>query len=321
MIYNYIVPFAEDYSFLNVFRYITFRSGAALITALTISFIFGPIIIKLLKDKQKKGQPIRADGPKWQIEAKKGTPTMGGVLILLSLLVSTLVWSDISNVYVWMILFVTVSFGILGCIDDLLKLYRFNHKGLSSKLKIFGQILISLIFSVWLYTISELDLRGLVTFPFFKNFIINLGWFWLIFAVFVIAGSSNAVNLTDGLDGLVSVPILIVAGAYGLISYLVGNIVFSNYLHIYYVPGTGEIAVFCAAFVGACLGFLWFNAPPASIFMGDTGSLAAGGSLGAISLITRNEFVLAIIGGLFVLEAVSVIIQVTSFKFTGKRVL
>jgi len=320
VIYNFIFPLADDLGFLNIFRYITFRSGGALITAMIISFIFGPYLIKLLKSYQSKGQPIRTDGPEWQIKAKKGTPTMGGVLILLSIFFSTIIWADISNLYIWMVLFVTIGLGFLGFLDDYMKVTKFNHKGLSGKIKILGQVIISFLFSLGLYCISEENIRDVITIPFLKDYIINLGSVWFVFSIIVVVGASNSVNLTDGLDGLAIVPIIIVASVLGLISYLVGNVVFSEYLNIQYISGTGELTVFCAAFVGAGLGFLWFNAPPASIFMGDTGSLAAGGSLGVISVIVRHEFVLAIIGGLFVLEAASVIIQVISFKITGKRV-
>ena len=319
MIYNFIYDLISEYPFLNIFKYLTFRCGAAFITSIIISFLAGPFIIRYLKKKQKIGQPIRDDGPKWQIEAKKGTPTMGGTLILLALISSTLLWADIYNKYVWLILFVTFSFGMIGFIDDYIKLSRNSYKGLSSLLKIIFQVSIALIFTLVLFTLSE-DHNTFLSFPVFKNMLIDLGYFWFIFSILVVVGSSNAVNLTDGLDGLAIVPIIIVASTFAIISYIVGNSIFSNYLNLSYIEGIGELAIFCAALVGAGLGFLWFNAPPAKVFMGDTGSLAAGGSIGAISVMTKNEILLAIAGGLFVLEAISVIVQVTSYKLTKKRV-
>ena len=319
MIYNFILALINEYSFLNIFKYITFRSGAAFITAILISFITGPFIIKYLKNKQKLGQPIRDDGPKWQIKAKKGTPTMGGTMILLALCTSTLIWADITNKYIWLILYVTLGFGLVGFIDDYIKLNKFSHKGLSSKLKLIMQLLISGSFC-YLYFLFSDDASTILSFPVFKYLAIDLGYFWFIFSMVVLVGSSNAVNLTDGLDGLAIVPIIIVASTFAAISYLVGNTIFSTYLNLTYIKGVGELTIFCAALIGAGLGFLWFNAPPAKVFMGDTGSLAAGGAIGAISIITKNEFLLAIAGGLFVLEAISVIVQVISFKLTGKRV-
>ena len=319
MIYNIILPLVEEYSFLNIFKYLTFRAGMAFITAILISFIFGPLIINYLKKKQKLGQPIRSDGPKWQIKVKKGTPTMGGTLILLALTLSSLLWVDVYNKYVWLLLFTTLGFGTIGFIDDYIKLSRFSYKGLSGKLKIVGQAFISLIFAFLLIYLSE-EANTFLNFPIFKNLVIDLGYFWFIFAMLVIVGSSNAVNLTDGLDGLAIVPIIIVVTTFAIISYLVGNKIFSNYLSLNYVKGMGEILIISAAFVGAGLGFLWFNAPPAKVFMGDTGSLAAGGFIGAVSIMTKNELLLVLAGGLFVLEAISVIVQVLSFKLTGKRV-
>ncbi len=319
MIYNLALSFANEYNFLSIFKYITFRAGASFATAMIICFITGPFIINILKRKQKKGQPIRLDGPKWQIEAKKGTPTMGGTLILFSLIVSTLLWTDVFNIFIWLLLFITISFGLIGFIDDYLKLSKYSHKGLPGKVKIFLQIVFSFLFSLLLFYYSNEDYSYL-TFPVFKNLIISIGYFWFIFSMLVIVGASNAVNLTDGLDGLAIVPIVIVTATLAIISYLVGNSIFSEYLNLDYISGMGEVSIFCSSLVGAGLGFLWFNAPPAKIFMGDTGSLAAGGAIGAISVMTRNELVLAIAGGLFVLEAISVIVQVVSFKLTGKRV-
>ncbi len=320
MLYNLLVPFASQYSFLNLFRYITFRSGAAVFTALIISFYFGPKIIRWLKSKQAEGQPIRLDGPESHLLTKKGTPTMGGVMILLAVTVSTLLWADLANPYIWIVLFVTLGFGAIGFRDDYLKLTKRNTKGLSSRKKMLWQAVISVLAATAVQYLAPDNLSGMIAVPFFKNILIYAGIFYVPFALVVMVGASNAVNLTDGLDGLAIVPIMIVAGCFALITYLVGNAVFANYLQIHYVPGAGELAVFCAALVGASLGFLWFNAPPAQVFMGDTGSLAFGGSLGVISVMARHELVLAIVGGLFVLEAVSVIIQVVSFKTTGKRV-
>ena len=319
MIYNLALYLSNDFSFLNIFKYITFRAGASFATSLLICLLIGPYIINLLKKKQKKGQPIRLDGPEWQISAKKGTPTMGGSMILISLTLSTLLWTDIFNIYIWLLLFLTLSFGGIGFIDDYLKLSRFSHKGLSGKLKLLLQFIFSLLFSILLFYYSNQNYTFL-TFPVFKDLIINIGYFWFIFSMLVIVGSSNAVNLTDGLDGLAIVPIIIVTSTLAIISYLVGNSIFSNYLNLNYISGMGEVSIFCASLVGAGLGFLWFNAPPAKIFMGDTGSLSLGGSLAAIAIIVKHEIVLAIIGGLFVLETVSVIIQVVSFKLTGRRI-
>ena len=319
MIYNLASALSGEYTFLNIFKYITFRAGASFVTAMLICLIAGPFIINSLRRKQKKGQPIRVDGPQWQIAAKKGTPTMGGMMILLSLTVSTLLWTDIFNIFIWLLLFITLGFGFIGFLDDYLKLNKFSHKGLSGKMKLLLQVICSLLFSFMLFHLCNEDYSYL-TIPIFKNLLINVGYFWFIFSMLVIVGSSNAVNLTDGLDGLAIVPIVIVTATLAIISYLVGNSIFSEYLNLDYISGMGEVSIFCSALVGAGLGFLWFNAPPAKIFMGDTGSLATGAAIGAVSVMTRNEFVLAIAGGLFVLEAVSVIVQVISFKLTGKRV-
>lgn len=319
MLYYLLIPLVEDYGFLNVFRYITFRSGGAIFTALLISFVFGPYIIRWLKRKQQEGQPIREDGPEGHLLTKKGTPTMGGVMMLFAVGVSTLLWSDLSNHYVWIILFVTFGFGLLGFVDDYLKVAKKNTKGVSGKVKIVAQLAISVIAAIWIQNLSGATYASHLALPFFKDILINLGIFYIPFALVVMVGASNAVNLTDGLDGLAIVPIMIAAACFGLISYLVGHIEFAQYLQLHNVSGSGEISVFCASLIGAGLGFLWFNAPPAKVFMGDTGSLAFGGSLGVISVITKHEIVLAIIGGLFVMEAVSVIIQVYYYKLTGKR--
>lgn len=320
MLYNLLVPLAEFYSPFNLFRYLTFRSGGAIFTALIISFYFGPKIIRWLKSKQAEGQPIRLDGPESHLLTKKGTPTMGGMMILLAVALSTLLWADLSNPYVWIVLLVTVGFGLIGFVDDYLKLTKQSSKGLKSRSKFIGQVVIALVAAVAVQYVASPSLSQHIAVPFFKNVLIDAGYFYVVFVIIVMVGASNAVNLTDGLDGLAIVPIMIVAGCFALITYLVGNTVFSNYLQLHFVTGAGELAVFCAALVGASLGFLWFNAPPAQVFMGDTGSLAFGGALGVISVITKHEFVLAIMGGLFVIEAVSVIVQVASFKMTGKRV-
>jgi phospho-N-acetylmuramoyl-pentapeptide-transferase len=264
--------------------------------------------------------PIREDGPEEHIIKKIGTPTMGGVLILLGLFSGILLWGDLSSVYIWFLLFIVTSFGLLGAFDDYKKIKYKNSSGISFRFKIIAQILIAILGLLLLSQFSSHEKLTNLYFPFFKNLIINLGWFFIPFSVFIIVGSSNAVNLTDGLDGLATVPVILVAGCFAFISYVTGNVVFSEYLQIPYIQGMGEASVFCGSIIGACLGFLWFNAPPAKIFMGDTGSLALGGSLGAVGIITKHEIVLAITGGLFVLEAVSVIVQVLSFKLTGKRV-
>jgi phospho-N-acetylmuramoyl-pentapeptide-transferase len=316
----FLYPLTDQFHALNLLRYITFRSGGAVVTALLISFVFGPRIIAWLKAKQGGGQPVRTDGPEGHLIRKKGTPTMGGFLILLALAVSTLLWADLRNPYVWITLLVTVSFGLIGFFDDYRKLTRRSHHGVPAKLKLLIEIVLAGGACLALAFVMRQPLANTVAVPFVKNFLLNLGWFFLPFGVLVIAGASNAVNLTDGLDGLAIGPSLIAIGCFGLISYLVGNTNYSEYLQLQHVPRAGELSVFCGALVGAGLGFLWFNAPPASVFMGDTGSLSIGAALGTISIITKHELVLAIIGGLFVLEAVSVIVQVASFKMTGRRV-
>ena len=320
MFYQILPRFADSFTAFNLFRYLTFRSGGALVTALIISFWMGPRIIAWLKSKQADGQPIRLDGPEDHLVRKRGTPTMGGFLILLALIVSTLLWVDLTNLYVWIVLFVTVSCGTIGFVDDYQKLTKKSSRGLSSRVKLLLQLLIGGIAALATMHTAPGALSGTLAVPFAKNFMLDLGWLFVPFGMIVIAGFSNAVNLTDGLDGLAIVPSMIAAGVFALISYLVGNLIFSNYLQIHHIPGAGELGVFCAAMVGAGLGFLWFNAPPAMVFMGDTGSLAIGGALGAVSLVTKHELVLVIVGGLFVLETVSVIVQVASFKLTGRRV-
>lgn len=319
MLYHLLFPYADEFIAFNLFRYITFRTGGAIFTSLLICFVFGPRLIRWLRSKQGEGQPIREDGPETHFK-KKGTPTMGGLMILIAVIVSTLLWMDIKNAYTWIVLLVTSGFGLVGFADDYQKLTKRNVRGVSGKVRLLFQIFIGIAAaSAILYTASSPNATSLAV-PFFKELWIPLGSLFLPFAVFVMVGASNAVNLTDGLDGLATVPVLIVAMCFGVIAYLVGNFVFANYLQVAFVAGAGELSVFCGALVGACLGFLWFNTPPAQVFMGDTGSLALGSSLGAISIIIKHEIVLAIIGGLFVMETVSVIIQVASFKMTGKRV-
>ena len=284
-----------------------------------VVFLIGEKFINLFSTK-KITNPIRPDGPKDHLIKKIGTPTMGGLLILIGLFTGVFLWSDLFNPYNWLLIFITFSFGTLGAFDDYKKIKNNNSNGISSKLKFIIQIILSLISLIILYLFIDSDLTNNLYFPFFKNLVINLGWFFIPFYLFVIVGSSNAVNLTDGLDGLATVPVILVAGCFAFISYVSGNVIFSEYLLIPYIEGVGEVAVFCGAIIGASIGFLWFNAPPAKIFMGDTGSLALGGSLGAVGVVTKHEIVLAITGGLFVLEAVSVIVQVVSFKLTGKRI-
>ena len=320
MLYNVLAPLADEFALFNVVRYLTFRTGAAVITALVVSFVLGPAIIRWLAGRQAGGQPIRDDGPAGHIEAKKGTPTMGGCLILLALTLGTLLWADLRNGFVWVVLAVTFCFGAVGFVDDYLKVTRRHHRGLPGRVKLAVQFVVALGAVLWISALLPPAFATTLAFPFFKTLLVDLGWFFAPFAMLVVVGASNAVNLTDGLDGLAIVPIMIAAGCFGFISYLVGNAVFAEYLQIHAVPGTGELAVLCGALVGASLGFLWFNAPPAMVFMGDTGSLATGGALGSVAVITKHELVLAIIGGLFVLEAVSVIVQVASFRLTGRRV-
>ncbi len=320
MLYNLFAPYAEHFLFFNLFRYLTFRSGGAVFTSMILCFWLGPKIIEWLKSKQGEGQPIRDDGPESHLLTKKGTPTMGGVMILFSVAVSTLLWADLANPHVWIVLLVTTGFGLIGFGDDYLKLTKRNPKGLSSRHKFAAQILVALVAALVIRGVSPPGLQSHIAFPFLKDILWDAGLFYIVFVVVVMVGASNAVNLTDGLDGLAIVPIMMAAGCFALIAYLVGNKVFADYLQLHFVSGSGELAVFCAALLGAGMGFLWFNAPPAMVFMGDTGSLAMGGALGTISVITKHEIVLAIIGGLFVLEAVSVILQVASFKTRGKRI-
>ncbi|MDC1112006.1 phospho-N-acetylmuramoyl-pentapeptide-transferase [Candidatus Pelagibacter sp.] len=319
MLYSFISDLTGQYSYLNVFKYLTFRTGLAMFTSMIVVLLVGTPFINFFSAKQILN-PIRKDGPSDHIIKKIGTPTMGGVLILLGLFSGILFWGDLSNVYIWFLLFIVTAFGLLGAYDDYRKIKFKNSSGISFKFKIISQIIIAIVGILLISHFSQNQELANLYFPFFKDIVINLGWFFIPFSVFIIVGSSNAVNLTDGLDGLATVPVILVAGCFAFISYVTGNIVFSEYLQILYIEDMGEVSVFCGSIIGACLGFLWFNAPPAKIFMGDTGSLALGGSLGAIGIITKHEIVLAITGGLFVLEAVSVIVQVLSFKLTGKRV-
>ncbi len=320
MLYYLLLKLTTEVSAFNVFRYLTTRTGMAVLTALLVIFVFGPKIISLLKVKQGRGQPIRTDGPQRHIIEKQGTPTMGGLMILFGVFVSTLLWADLSNLYVWAVLCVTLGYGAIGFYDDYLKVTRASVKGFSSRARLLAEFLIAAM-AVYLFTrTGEQPLSTSLALPFFKDALIHFGPFFVLVGMFVIVAAGNAVNITDGLDGLAIVPVMTAAASYALIAYLVGNHVFSEYLQLHFVRGTGELAVICGALVGAGLGFLWFNAPPAMIFMGDTGSLALGGCLGAIAVAVKHEIVLAIIGGLFVLETVSVIVQVASFKMTGKRV-
>ncbi|QRM30833.1 phospho-N-acetylmuramoyl-pentapeptide-transferase [Microvirga sp. VF16] len=318
--FTWLAELSPYFSPLNVFRYITFRTGGATATAMLIVFLFGPWMISLLRLRQGKGQPIREDGPQSHLLTKRGTPTMGGLMILAGVLISTLLWANLENHYVWIVLFVTVGFGAIGFYDDYLKVTKQSHKGFSGRSRLAIEALIAALACIAISYMATPGLANKLALPFSKDLIFNLGWFYIVFAGFVIVGAGNAVNITDGLDGLAIVPVMIAAGTFGFIAYLSGNAVFSNYLQIHFIPGTGELAVLCGALIGAGLGFLWFNAPPAQIFMGDTGSLALGGMIGTIAVAAKHEIVLAIVGGLFVLEIMSVIIQVTSFKLTGKRV-
>jgi phospho-N-acetylmuramoyl-pentapeptide-transferase len=316
----WLSAFSDTINVLNVFRYITVRTGGAMMTALVVVFLFGPWIIDQLRLKQGKGQPIRSDGPQSHLVTKKGTPTMGGLMILFGILVSTVLWANPGNAYVWIVLGVTLCFGVIGFYDDYLKVTKQTHAGSSGKVRFAIEAVVAGVACYFIMSLGREPFASSLTFPFFKELILPLGWFFVLFGAFIIVGAGNAVNLTDGLDGLAIVPVIIAALSFGFIAYLAGSAVYSEYLQIHFVSGTGELAVLCGAVIGAGLGFLWFNAPPASIFMGDTGSLALGGMIGSIAVATKHEIVLAVIGGLFVLEAVSVIVQVASYKLTGKRV-
>jgi phospho-N-acetylmuramoyl-pentapeptide-transferase len=313
-------PLADEFILFNLARYTTFRAGAACMTALFIALVFGNSVINWLRSFQRGGQPIREDGPAGHLITKKGTPTMGGVLILLSLTLGVLLWADLRNGFIWAVLFVTLGYGALGFADDWLKVTKRNTKGVSGRAKLVSQGAIAFVAALWFMYLLPPGLSDNLAVPFLKEALIPLSILFPFVAAFVMMGSSNAVNLTDGLDGLAIVPVMIAAAVFALIAYLVGNRIYADYLQLHGVPGAGELAVFCSALIGASLGFLWFNAPPAAVFMGDTGSLALGGALGSIAVATKHEIVLAIVGGLFVVETLSVIIQVFWYKRTGRRV-
>ncbi|MFY0618657.1 phospho-N-acetylmuramoyl-pentapeptide-transferase [Shimia sp.] len=317
--FYWLTELSDGGDFFNLFRYITFRAGGAFMTALIFGFLFGQPLINVLRRKQGKGQPIRDDGPEGHF-AKAGTPTMGGLLIVGALVTSTLLWARWDNGFVWLVLFVTLAYGLIGFADDYAKVSKQNTKGVSGKVRLLLGFVIAGIAGVWATYLQPDALQFQLAVPVFKEVLINLSWAYVPFAMFVVVGAANAVNLTDGLDGLAIMPVMIAAGALGVIAYAVGRVDFTQYLDVHYVPGTGEILIFVAGLIGGGLGFLWYNAPPAAVFMGDTGSLALGGALGAIAVSTKHELVLGIIGGLFVVEALSVIIQVLYFKRTGKRV-
>ncbi|MGR3494340.1 phospho-N-acetylmuramoyl-pentapeptide-transferase [Citreimonas sp.] len=315
----WLTELSDGGDFFNLFRYITFRAGAAFMTALIFGFLFGLPLINVLRRTQGKGQPIRADGPEGHI-IKAGTPTMGGLLIIGAVLTSTLLWARLDNPFIWIILFVTLSYALIGFADDYAKVSKQNVAGVSGKIRLGIGFAVALIASLWSAWVHPVELTNALALPFYKDTLLYMGAFFVPFAMIVIVGAANAVNLTDGLDGLAIMPVMIATATLGIIAYAVGRVDFTEYLDVHYVPGTGEILVFAAGVVGGGLGFLWYNAPPAAVFMGDTGSLALGGALGAIAVATKHELVLGIVGGLFVVEALSVIIQVLYFKRTGKRV-
>lgn len=320
MLFHLLTPLADDFIFFNLFNYLTFRTGGAIMTALLIAFVMGPGFIRWLKSKQGEGQPIRSDGPETHFK-KKGTPTMGGGLILLSFGISALLWSRLDNPYVWICLWVIFGFAAVGFVDDYAKLTKRSHNGISGRVRLAIKSAISLVAAFFVVQLNpDSQMATGLALPFLKNVVLPMGVFYYIFAAFVMVGTANAVNLTDGLDGLAIGPIMIALACFGVIIYLVSNAMFANYLQLHFVRGSGEVVVLCGALLGAGLGFLWYNAPPAMVFMGDTGSLSMGGALGVMAVIAKHEIVLAIIGGLFVVETLSVIIQVFVFKMTGKRV-
>ncbi|MBA4803951.1 MAG: phospho-N-acetylmuramoyl-pentapeptide-transferase [Brevundimonas sp.] len=324
LLYLYYADVARDYPLLNLVQYQTVRVALAMATAMIVAVAMGSRFIAWMRVKQGKGQPIRSDGPITHL-SKVGTPTMGGLMILAGIAVAVLLWGDLTNPYIWIVSLVTGAFGVLGFVDDYAKVTKQSSAGLTSKQKLLAQTAVAVIAGIltvlWMKASpTSPNLETSVAFPFFKAVLLNIGWFYVAFAAFTIVGFSNAVNLTDGLDGLAIVPVMMAAAAFGIISYLAGNFIFSEYLGIHHVPGAGELAIFLAAIIGGGVGFLWYNAPPAKIFMGDTGSLALGGALGAIAVATKHELVLGIVGGLFVVEAASVMIQVAYFKATGKRI-
>lgn len=316
----FLTQFSDDFIFFNLFSYLTFRTSGAVMTALVIAFAIGNPLIRKLKALQGEGQPIRSDGPETHLK-KRGTPTMGGTLILAAFGISTLLWARLDNPYVWICLFVIFGFAAVGFVDDYAKLTKRSHNGVSGRVRLVIKTTISLIATYAIVHFNG-DTKSAteLALPFFKNVALPLGAFYYLFGAFVMVGTANAVNLTDGLDGLAIGPVMIALACFGLILYLVGNAVYANYLHVDFIRGSGEVAVLCGALIGASLGFLWYNAPPAMVFMGDTGSLSAGGALGVMAVIAKHEIVLAIIGGLFVVETLSVMIQVAVFKATGKRV-
>lgn len=325
LLYSNFSDYADQLPFLNLLKYLTVRIGLALFTAWIVCLAMGSRFIRWIQARQGRGQPIREDGPEGHLLTKRGTPTMGGLMILAGVTVATLLWADLTNVYVWVVLGVTLGYGLLGFIDDFAKVTKQTSAGLSGSQKLFFQFLIAGIAVAILILLaprspSTPGLETSIAFPFFKALLLDMGWFYIAFGAFTIAGFSNAVNITDGLDGLAVVPVMMASAAFGLIAYLVGNFVFAEYLQVHFVPGSGEVAIICAALIGGGMGFLWYNAPPAKIFMGDTGSLALGGALGAIAVTTKHEIVLGIIGGLFVIEALSVMIQIGYYKLTKKRV-
>ena len=317
--FYWLAEFSDGGDFFNLFRYISFRAGMAFVTALVFGFVFGRPLIDMLRRKQGKGQPIREDGPEGHF-SKAGTPTMGGLLILSALMVATMLWARLDSPYVWIVVMVTLAFGLIGFADDYAKVSKQNTKGVSGRVRMAAGLAIALMATYAASAFHPADLSYQLAVPLFKDVLVNLSWFFLPFGMVVIVGSANAVNLTDGLDGLAIMPVMIAASTLGIIAYVVGNANFTEYLGVHYVPGTGELLIFASALFGAGLGFLWYNAPPAAVFMGDTGSLALGGALGAVAVCTKHEIVLAVVGGLFVVEALSVIIQVAYFKRTGKRV-
>ena len=319
MLQAILLQFVDTFSFLSVFKYITFRTGGAILTSFILTFFFAPPLINRLKNWQKNGQPLRNLGDISHTEKKHGTPTMGGIIIIITLCLSTLLWAKLSNPFIWVMLLSTLMFAAIGMLDDYEKLIKNNSAGISARFKLLLQIIAAGAICVMITLLTDDEIDTSLTFPFFKNLAIDLSVFYIVFAVIVIIGSSNAVNLTDGLDGLATAPVMVCAAVFLIISYLVGNAFFANYLNINYIADTGEIAVFLGALIGSCMGFLWFNAPPAKIFMGDTGSLALGGVLGVVAVATKHEIVLAIAGGLFVIEAMSVILQVASLRFRGKK--
>ncbi len=320
MFYYFLIPLIENFNFFNLFNYLTFRAGGALFTAFLISLLLGPKLINTLKKIQKNGQPIRSDGPKSHLVTKAGTPTMGGMLILISLFFSIILWGDWTSKLVWLVFGITISFGLIGAYDDYKKLKSNSPKGVNSYTRLSFEFTIALIFIFFLNSFIDKNLVNIVYIPFTKGFFINLGFLYYVFGSLVIVGCANAVNLTDGLDGLAIGPIMISSLSFAFITYFTGNLIYSEYLKIPYISDTGELVIICAALIGSGLGFLWYNAPPAMVFMGDTGSLSMGGTIGAIAVATKHEIILVIIGGVFVLEALSVIAQVISFKLTGKRI-